>query len=760
MPPMLRAIVRRLRRRLTEDRFRPRYAEGSLPAILAKSQAGRGSALLRSAQVAERAGRRSDAMAIVVRHFDERNSKLCFAHGAGDARHGTQTDERQARWLASAAEQAKAFIEVSLPVYGVAGPPLRPGYPWHGPTLPGPQDLLLAVCPHRFAFAPRLALGVRAGAISVSDFDAVVADWMAFARTQPRLPFISNLVVVQRLIASTWAFHFLAGVNEGAALLASRYRLLSVIEQDVAFLLPRLGDSFPNNHLLVDRFAAWFIALHYAELQRNDPDLDALEAQWLAELHAQTYEDGGGIEHSVHYHGLACEMAAMYTTLARASGRPVAEATAERVRRMLRLQADLCGPDGRAPNIGDSSEDPLFPLDDGRSGNAAAYREVYRALVDPGIPPLARTHPARERAFWISGGREASEVGTAARGLAEYPDAGFTVFFDHDETTRCVLRTGPSDGARTLPGHLHADALSVTLIVHGRPMLVDAGTGTYRFRRDEGTTNWRDYFAGPRAHNGLVAGDVNPLGPLRGDFRSKAELPTVVRVAGEAGSAVAFQESRMTPVVRYPGLTRGVIHLRGAGFIVYDIVDDAAPELETHFAMQLDAGCSAHVVGDAQVTLRNAGVEVSCAWSAGLAAPDVVTGRAQPPNGWISRTYAERTPAPQLLFGLQSRSALTAFAMYGDVHDARLSLQCARTSPDTRGFCIDAEGFRDYVLVNIGRHDAQFSQWGITFRGRLAWIRVPDGGPPQLRWLAGTACEAPALGLSYRFDQVAAELVR
>ena len=42
--------------------------------------------------------------------------------------------------------------------------------------------------------------------------------------------------------------------------------------------------------------------------------------------------------------------------------------------------------------------------------------------------------------------------------------------------------------------------------------------------------------------------------------------------------------------------------------------------------------------------------------------------------------------------------------MYGDVHDAPLSIQCAVASPDTRCFRVDAEGFTDYVLVNVGRH--------------------------------------------------------
>jgi len=79
-----------------------------------------------------------------------------------------------------------------------------------------------------------------------------------------------------------------------------------------------------------------------------------------------------------------------------------------------------------------------------------------------------------------------------------FPDGGYYVLgggFGTPAEIRLVADTGPL-GYGMLAAHGHADALSFTLSVGGRELLVDPGTYTYRY-----DTPWRAYFRGTSAHN-------------------------------------------------------------------------------------------------------------------------------------------------------------------------------------------------------------------------------------------------------------------
>jgi hypothetical protein len=128
----------------------------------------------------------------------------------------------------------------------------------------------------------------------------------------------------------------------------------------------------------------------------------------------------------------------------------------------------------------------------------------------------------------------------ATGGMVAFPHAGFQVFSDKQLGSILVLRTGPTSGGRLHAGHMHADLLSVFLTIEGIPIILDPGTYTYRRRHaallDE--PRWREYFMGPAAHNGLSIAGIDPLGELRGDFRS-AGCETRVRTVSLASHAAA-----------------------------------------------------------------------------------------------------------------------------------------------------------------------------------------------------------------------------
>src|SRR3546814_2292879 len=109
-----------------------------------------------------------------------------------------------------------------------------------------------------------------------------------------------------RQVAYSWAMPFLVAKAEKGDRTAAEVcrQLFRIVAADCRYLLPRLGRSVGNNHLLADRFAAWFLAACYPELVPEAGDLAAAERAWLAEFARQFQADGPNFEQSLLYHEL------------------------------------------------------------------------------------------------------------------------------------------------------------------------------------------------------------------------------------------------------------------------------------------------------------------------------------------------------------------------------------------------------------------------------------------------------------------------
>ncbi len=434
--------------------------------------------------------------------FRERIGQRFFVHPDSVNRLCQEAYRSHPAWRDRLANSVTESLNSGLPVYDRLGPRLTGGFPWSSLPLGPGGDSLYPFRPHRFAFLPRLALAVFQEIIPPARVLEIVEGWMAEAATG-RNPFCygTNLVVIQRMLATIWAWVFLAARPPSDTLdgLGLESRLLRILWADAQFLESRLGSSVANNHLLVDRFAAVFLQTVLPEFLACD-DRGA-EDTFRDELLRQTYEDGGGFEHSTHYHEFACEMGAAYLLLCRRQGQVADEQIKARVAAMLRFQSALAGPEAIPLPIGNATEDPLFPLDDGGDWCPGALRELYRSLFKADIAPAPVDGTSVERAFWLLGGDLRSfEENTEDSGILSFPKAGFHLYPDNVLGGRLIFRTGPDEDAPVVAGHMHADLLSVYLSLNGQPVLIDAGTYSYRgpaHRWPPGTPTWRPYLAGP-----------------------------------------------------------------------------------------------------------------------------------------------------------------------------------------------------------------------------------------------------------------------
>lgn len=661
-------------------------------------------------------------------------------------------------WYEAQSKKIASDCDAGLAIYSITAPPLKPGFSWHVPARGHGNDLLYPVRPHRFAFAPRMAQVGLFEPNMIERLAAIVRDWLSFAQKgKSSLPYVSNLVVIQRLLAVCWTWAYLAAQPIVGNLNASplEWELIKLMCVDVEYLKTRLGTSYPNNHLLVDQFARWYIAQWLPEFCGANGLVDA-EAKWLRELRKQILPDGTGFEHSIHYHEFACEMALAYYQLSARNQREVPPWFENLFIKMLSFQADMCGPHGLPPAIGNTTEDPLFPLDAGESWASAAWWETHRALFDPTrLPLIDAGNPCVERAAWLLG-RDPSLVSRCAQTticcLRGYPDGGFFVFCEPDQSSRLIFRTGPAPDTHVSTGHLHADLLSLYLTVDDEPVLVDAGTYTYRNTVERGvnsSVNWRQYFVGPLAHNGPAIETLDPHGALVGDFRHPGQTARVRLARNLSQLTACWVEASIMSSNEYNGVSRGVVFIPGQYFVVYDSVPQSALKLDVSYGFQFSLASKVATNAESIVGDTN-GKPWGITASRGLRLALLLKGSTEPLGGWVSTAYGNMVSASQTRFLHDHYSLSTAFLIragkqvqHGDVPVIEIN-----TSRDGNlALRISMGKTIDYLIIRRASGADANNCWGIDFDGDLLWLRTRDFRVEILRWLDGRSAKCQDMGL-------------
>lgn len=675
----------------------------------------------------------------VVEYFRKRERPAFFVDGPTLRRLADDISAQRPEWRERLLALVRADATEALPLYAIDGPPLRPGFPWCTLHEGSNGDDLFTSRAHRFPFAPRHGLAILYGEASPAALADILEDWMQAVATKGCLYAYESLsIVLERVVALGWAHAFAAAAPDAATAESIRLQsdILMILHADLQFMAPRLGSSYPNGHLLGDVFAGWYLALLLPELMPESTDLDVKESTWLAELDRQIYPDGTGFEHAVKYHQGICQMAAAYIILSRRNARPIPMVTWRRIERMLAFQVGLAGPHCHKLFIGDGIDTSLFTLDTGTGWPTAALRELYRALFRPELDPAPPSDPSVERAFWLLGGALAPADTTSLEveeTVAHYwPDGGICVFPDRTNPARLVFRTGPAEHRDVIAGHMHADLLSICFSHGSQPVLIDPGTYSYRFG-NEHVRPGRAYFIGPAAHNGLYLDGVDPLGTVTGDFRQGGSPVHVVTRMQQFGQSLSWLDAELRGDSIYSGHRRGVVHIEGVYWVVYDCLPPAARYVEATMGFQAAPGVCATLDVDAARFETSAGT-LWLAGSPGLGSPEITSGEHDPESGWVSPRYGELVAAPQLRYTINRGTKMAAFIMGTGTAPIRpVSVQALRA-----GIAIRMEGstIRDVLLLATHdegiRLDRASSSGGVA---RALWLRYEHGTPLMLKCL-------------------------
>jgi len=360
--------------------------------------------------------------------------------------------------------------------------------------------------------------------------------------------------------------------------------------------------SSANNHLVAELAGAYLIA------RARGGDGAGPRARLLAELERQILPDGAGAEQSPTYAAFTCELVLLCAEAARAAGDPFPQDAEARLAAFAAHVAWL-GPNGR---FGDDDEGRVIALGPVRD-YAGAVAAAIRAYC--GQPEVAE-RPVGLRTF-AQGGLSAWHGAMNGREVA--------LCFDH----------GPL-GYLSIAAHGHADALSLTLSVDGKPVLVDPGTYLY----GSGGT-WRDWFRSTPAHNTLniegrsqssMAGAFNWSHKARAQLVDRQDAAHWRLTAEHDGYRRAFGVNHRRAVAR-----------AGDTLMVEDRLVGGTGRV-AEIAWQLAADIAVCIDGSRAICSRDGPVLVIDFPDGAL---DLGSGGTLP-GGWVSPAFGHKVPAPRL----------------------------------------------------------------------------------------------------------------
>lgn len=434
-----------------------------------------------------------------------------------------------------------------------------------------------------------------------------------------------------------------------------RRRWLDSIHRHCHFIAGHLSrHSSANNHLLGELMGLLVASLTWPCWPQSSRWRAKAAAEFEREALTQTAPDGVNREQAIWYHHEVADMMLHAGLFARANGLEFSAAYWQRLEAMLDFIAAVMDVSGRLPMTGDA--------DDARMVRwvPAGQDSVFHSLLATGAVLFERPDLAAKagrfdaKSRWLLGAGAPERFDALAARAAPgrwpraFPQGGYYVLgadLDTADEVRLVADAGPL-GYLSIAAHGHADALAFTLSARGRELLIDPGTYAYHTQR-----RWRDYFKGTSAHN-TVRVDGLDQSVSGGNFLWRRHA----RAWCEHWETGPHCDVLTAAHDGYLRLADPVRHRRTIALdkparrvAVTDVLGCRARhrvELHWHFA----EGCEVQVDADA-VRVRHRDVELSMTMPGSRWVPQLVTGREEPPLGWISRRFDEKAPITTVVWG-------------------------------------------------------------------------------------------------------------
>jgi Heparinase II/III-like protein/Heparinase II/III N-terminus len=308
----------------------------------------------------------------------------------------------------------------------------------------------------------------------------------------------------------------------------------------------------------------------------------------------QLRPDGVYFEQSSWYQAYTLDFYSLGVVWARLAGLPIPAGLAERIRAAAIALRSVTRPDGTIARLGDDDGGRTLPLSTAAQGDMTDT--LWRAAVLLGdSDALPSDSPGRDALLWLEG--PAAYDSTASPGRDDparrsraLRDGGWITLVEPAESAArdhwLIFDVGPH-GALT-HAHAHADALGFDLSVHGVPMIVDPGTGSY-------VGPQRRMYRSTAAHN-TVTVDRADSSEQGTSFNWRSATDSVLHGFGSVAAVGSFASAshdgyaRLADPVRHH---RTILRLHRHYWLMFDTLDAAASH---HASLTLQGAPDVHIV--------------------------------------------------------------------------------------------------------------------------------------------------------------------
>lgn len=352
------------------------------------------------------------------------------------------------------------------------------------------------------------------------------------------------------------------------------------------------------------------------------------------------YEDGAFSQHSFNYQRVMLHDYAWAIRLAGLSGRPLADATRERVRRSARLLAEWINPvDGTVPNHGANDGARILPLDNCPFEDHRAAAQL--ASLAAGGPRLFPVGPWDEASIWILGnGPSDSMVDPVADGARDAAVGGYHGWRKGDAA---VFLHVPQ--FRDRPAH--ADLLHCDIVLGGVRASRDPGTYSYN-----APAPWDHALASTRYHGTVEVDGLDQMEKVSRFVWLPWPRCTVIGRGKSVDGSAEWIDAEHAGYTRLPDPVwhrRRVILWGDGTVVVLDRISGSRPHRARLHWLVPDLPVAAESGPEHAVLQASCGaIVVRLGSRGGKGSGDLVRGKPGDARGWESRHYLSATPALSL----------------------------------------------------------------------------------------------------------------
>jgi uncharacterized heparinase superfamily protein len=507
--------------------------------------------------------------------------------------------------------------------------------------------------------------------------------WLADNPPFVGINWASMLEVGFRAISWTWALHCLLA-NAKSHVPNSKSEspwlvdMLLALDRQLTHVERHLSYYFsPNTHLTGEALALYVAGTALPELAGSQRWVETGRRVLVAEIDRQILADGGHVERSTHYQRYTLDFYLLATLTARlgeddAAGRRFEEAS----RRLADFTRTIADADGRVPLIGDDDGGMLWPIV-GRAADDVRDSLAVAAVV-AGRPELA-VWGIPEEAFWIAGPRAGAlpTVASSAPASRLLRETGYFVARGADGS-HAVLDAGPHGYLNG--GHAHADALSLTLSIDGRRLLIDPGTSTYTM-----DASVRDRMRSTASHNTVMLDGRSqslPDGPFH--WRSTVDARVVACRRNPAFDVVEAVHNGYQPARH----RRTIVRSSHAGWLIVDVIADDGRSHQAAARWHFDPAWQVAASGQ---RLRATHPDGESVWMLCAGGGLTLVRGDDEGVGWCAPVYGQLLPTSTACVSTDTETPIVLVTWIGSTR--------AFTSPVLR--CTQVQGANDAVLVVI-----------------------------------------------------------